>query len=43
MGCGYVYRMEYDADHNRLLIDASNALEERDLSFYTWQGIVLEF
>ena len=35
--------MEYDPEGRRLLIDASNGIEERELSYYTWQGIVLEF
>lgn len=41
--CGYVYRMEYDSDHGRLLIDASDTTNIQDLPFYTWKGIVLEF
>lgn len=43
VGGGYVYCMEYDPAGRRLLIDASNGIEERELSYYTWQGIVLEF
>ena len=43
LGGGYVYCMEYDPAGRRLLIDASNGIEEGELSYYTWQGIVLEF
>lgn len=43
MGCGYVYCMEFDPTHRRLLVDASTGVEKSELPFHTWQGIVLEF
>lgn len=43
MGCGYVYCMEFDPIHRRLLVDASTGMEKSEIPFHTWQGIVLEF
>lgn len=42
-GCGTVYSMRYETEHQRLVVSAGSGMEERGLPLHTWQGIVLEF